>query len=389
MREGISICFLLIVLQESAQGFVTLTPSMALSERYTDNFFFTEIEANREGDFTTTVGPQLTLSAENRNLNMSARYQGNAEFNIRHPEENRYGQTLSMDIVMPSISEIRGLDLHITESVAYVPELPAFSFGRSGPLPVEANQGIQVGRTDTFRNRAGVTLGYGWTSLFSTALSYSYLTNQYRGGTLEDYIVHQGGINGVYQVSRRMQWIASYDASVTNYEKADSVAVHNFHLSDRYQISPTFTASVGTGVAVIPGGETQWTLSAEVGETGPFRTLSFQYIRGIGTGGGVTTTATLSQNLVGQVIQTLSRSASATLRLGYGVNEALSGPAVKISTQEFGAGIQISFLSWLSGGVNYSYLNQRTDGGMTIQDAHRNLIMVNLTATALPLRIMQ
>ncbi|TAJ98311.1 MAG: hypothetical protein EPO39_18600 [Candidatus Manganitrophaceae bacterium] len=391
VRSAASIVALLIALQENAAAFVTFSPSLVLSERYSDNFFFTEIESFRESEFTTMVGPQLTLAAEGRNWNLSTRYQGTVELNRRHPEENQYGQTLAMDLHLPFISEqLRGLDLRITESIAYVPELPAFSFRQSGdPLPPEANQGIQVGRTNTFRNHAGVTLGYGWTTRFSTALSYSYLSNWYRGGTLEDFVVHDGGLSGIYQASRRMQWSVSYATTLTNYKRANSVVTHQVNIGEIYQVSPTFTINVGTGVAIVPSDSTQWTVSAGIRKTGRDGNASLQYGRGIGTGGGVTTTATLSQSLTAQAERTLGRSVSASFRLGYGINEPLSGPPLRISTQEIGTGIQMNLLSWLNGGVNYSYTNQRTDGGPVDRDSRRNVVMVTLTAASLPLRIMQ
>lgn len=376
----------LIGFHESAEGVVTFSPSLALSERYSDNFFFSEIEANREGEFTTRVGPQLTLAAENRNWSMSARYEGTAEFNARHPEENQYGQTLGIDLHSRGG---RRFDLRITESVAYVPELPAFSFGRSGdPLAPEANQGIQVGRTNTFRNRAGMVLGYRWTPLFSASLSYNNLINRYQGGTLRDHIVHEGGLSGNYQASRNLQWRISYSASLKEYEEADSILAHQSDIGAVYQINRTFRANLGAGAALIPGDSTQWTFGAGVEKTGPMGSLSLQYIRGIGTGGGVTTTPTLTQNLVAGVTRVLGRSASASLRFGYGVNEALSGSPLEISTQEVGIEMQASLFSWLSGGVNYSYLSQRTEGGATDRGARRNLVMVTLTA-APALRIMQ
>jgi hypothetical protein len=377
----------LIGFHESAEGVVTFSPSLALSERYSDNFFFSEIEANREGEFTTMVGPQLTLAAENRNWSMTARYEGTAEFNARHPEENQYGQTLGIDLHSRGG---RSFDLRITESVAYVPELPAFSFGRSGdPLAPEANQGIQVGRTNTFRNRAGIVLGYRWTPLFSTSLSYNNLINRYQGGTLRDHIVHEGGLSGNYQVSRSVQRSVSYSTSLAHYEGADSVLAHRFEIGELYQISRTFTMNIGAGAAIISGDSTQWTLNAAVNKTGPFGSLSLQYNRGIGTGGGVTTTATLTQNLVAVVTQTLGRSGSVSFRLGYGINDVLSGSPLEIFTQEAGTEIQVSLLSWLTAGVNYSYLNQRIEGGVTDRAARRNLIMATLTATAPSLRIIQ
>lgn len=337
------------------------------------------------------VGPQLTLAADGRNWKLSARYTGTAELNLRHPEENQYGQTLAMDLHLPFISEqLRGLDLRITESIAYVPELPAFSFRQSGdPLPPEANQGIQVGRTNTFRNHVGITAGYGWTTRLSTALSYSYLVTWYQGGTLENFAVHDGSLSGIYQASHQMQWTVSYVTSLTDYKRADSIATHQLNIGNLYQFSPTFTMNLGTGVAVIPSGSTQWTASAGMRKLGRFGSVSLQYGRGIGTGGGVTTAATLSQNVTAQAERTLGRSVSASLRIGYGINDTLSGPSLKITTQEVGTGIQMNLLSWLSGGVNYSYMNQQTEGGEDDRASRRNVVMLTLTAASLPLRIMQ
>jgi len=322
---------------------------------------------------------------------MSARYEGNAEFNARHPGQNRYGQTLGMEIHIPFISEsLRGLDLRIIESFAYVPELPAFSYvAGADSLPREANGGVQTGRIQTLRNRAGVLVGYGWTPRISTSLSYSNVITRYQGGALEDVTVHEGGLTGGYRASRQMQWTISYLGSITDYQRSDSVTVHRFTLGNLYQFSPTFAVNLGTGVAVTAGAGAQWTVNAGLTKTEENGSISLQYTRGIGTGGGLTTTATLSQNLIAQINRVLARSTTGFFSLGYGMNDTLSGPTQKIRTQEIGTGIQMTLRSWLSGGINYSYLDQRAEGGATIQDTRRNQVMVTLTAAALPLRIMQ
>lgn len=337
------------------------------------------------------AGPELTLAAQNRNWTMSGRYTGGAEFSVRHPESNRYSQTLAVDLHLPFISqEFRRLDLRMTESVAYVPELPAFSFrSASDPLPPEANQGIQVGRTTTFRNRAGIVLDYAWTPRFNTSLTYSNLITRYHSEALEDYVVHEGGLSGAYQATRKTTWIGSYATSLTRYEKGDPVATHRFHVEDRYTAGPTLSLIIGAGIAIVPGDAIQWTSSAEVGKSGRMGTLSLRYDRGVGTGGGVTTTAALTQNLVGQASWVNSRSTSTSFQLGYGLNEAISGPPVRISTRQIGIGVQKVLLSWLRGELNYSYLNQRTEGSGIETDVRRNQVMMTLTATAPPLRILQ
>ena len=49
--------------------------------------------------------------------------------------------------------------------------------------------------------------------------------------------------------------------------------------------------------------------------------------------------------------------------------------------------LQVQFLRWLTGSATYSYVNQISDGTSGV-DAQRNTLLIGLTATALPWKIM-
>jgi hypothetical protein len=389
IRSIVWISVLIVGFQKNAEGFVTLTPSLSASERYTDNLFFKE--KDRESDFITMLSPQITLAYSDRDFSISGRYEGNAEFHRRHPETNRYGQSVFFDLNVPFLSRlVKGVDIRITENVTYSPELPSFSYdgGVSEEIPREGNEGIQVGRVDTFRNRTGISIGYSWTPRLSGSLSYSNLINRYQGRGFQDYLTHGVGLGGAFQASRSVRWTAFYSTSVTHYEEAESVTVHQVGIGNVYQAAPTVSMSIDTGAAFPPEGGTQWILSTALVKSAKLSSLSFRYNQQIGRGGGVTTTATLSQNLVASLSRTTGKSSSIYLQLGYGQNRTLSGPVVKISSQEIGTGIQFALFSWLNGGINYNYLNQRTEGESP-GDVSRNQVVVSLTAVTLPWRIIQ
>lgn len=365
------------------EGAVTLNPSLAVSERYSDNLFFTK--TNREADFTTMITPGLTLMYNSRNLVFSGRYQGSAELLAGHPEANRYGQAVSLDLNLPLLShKIKGLDVRITETMAFTPELPAFSFDEQ----VLANEGIQIGRTDIFRNNAQIIAGYPWSPRVNTTLSYSNILTHYKGDRFQDSVGHDTSLEIGYQWSPRTRWRTSYGISITDYETADDVLAHRFSMGAVHQVSPTFSINGDTGMALLSDETTHLILNMGFSKGFESGSLSLQYTSGVGTGGGLITSATLSQRLVGQATREIRRNTSALFRLAYGRNTSLLGPMLEIYSYEAGMGITVGFLSWLKGDLNYSYLNQQVQEG-TVGEGKRNLIMMTLTATAPPWRIIQ
>ncbi|MBI3596669.1 MAG: hypothetical protein HY203_05905 [Nitrospirae bacterium] len=385
-------------LEERAEGSVTLSPSFSVSESYNDNLFFTE--TNREADFTTLVGPSLNLAYESQYLNFVGGYRGSAEFHARHPEANRYAQSASFGLGIPFLShEIRGVDVRITEEITYAPEVPAYSFGKTQEEPGGATQisqiqqtggGIQVPRTDTFSNNAGLELGYTWLPRLRTTVSYANIVTRYRGNELHDSTTHQVGLKETYQWSPRTQWTNSYSVALNIYEHANNEVVHRLSTGAAYQMSPSLSINGSLGVGVVQGNGNKTQLTLNTGLSKQFRNgiFSLSYTREIGTGGGVVTASTLKQGVGMEYSQNVGRNTSVYVRLGYVNNRSFSGEKLKISSYTGETGINVGVLPWLSGSLSYSYLNQQSLGTIG-QDSQRNLVMLGLTASAPPWRIVK
>lgn len=368
-----------------SEASVTLTPSLSVSEEYSDNFFFSETDP--VGEFTTVISPGIALVSDSKNVTFGVRYQGRAELRVRNPDRNRYNQGLSFDLDFPFLSFlIKGMKVKVTEAVTYVPELPAFTFNNQIQ---ENNEGIQVPRTDTFRNRAGVAVTYPWTPRFGTTISYTNLYTRYKGSALQSSTVHDAELDLAYQFSRQTTGSVSVGGAVVNYaDVQEDVVSYRFTIGSQHQIGPTFSFNGRLGVTTVRDDSTRLTLEAGLLKNVQAGSLSLQYTQGIGTGGGLTTTATLSQRLLGAVTLGIARNVSTFVQLAYGKNTSLSGKELDTTSYEAATGLSAVLRSWLSGGLRYAYLNQRARGVIG-NDGERNVVTLTLTASALPWKIVK
>lgn len=368
---------------------VILNGSISLSERYNDNLFFSKL--NREADYTTMINPKLTLTYSSRNLVLSGSYLGSGEVHARHSEANRYGQTASFDIDLPFLSrQIKGVDVQITENVTYTPELPAFDTSEGGQGSVAnqslANEGIQVGRNDTFRNHAGITIAYSWSQRANTTFSYANTITRYDAETLEDSTVNYFNLASGYQLSRRTRGTVSYGVTLTDFDSSGRELSHQFSVGGGHQFSPLLSFNGDLGIARLSSGPTRLTVNGGLSKDFSSGNILLQYNSGIGSGGGVTATSTFTQRIISRGSWEVAKNVSTSLNFGYGRNKALSGPTFKTSTYDAGIGVTIVFLSWLNGRLNYSYLNQQTEG-FTAVAAERNIVVLSLTAVGSGWRI--
>lgn len=356
------------------EGAVNFGSSLSVSEGYNDNLFFTE--RNRVADSTTSIGPSLNLKYNSRNLALSGIYRGTAELHVRHPDANRYTQSASLSLGGPLLSgQAKGVEVRITEDVSYAPEIPAYSWNGLGG----GNAGIQLQRTDTLVNRAGMELEYTWSPLLKSTLSYLNTLARYRGSVLNDSVNHHAGMAGKYQWSPRTQWTASYAASVTVFKQNDEVWVHRITLGTEHQIAPSLSSDMSIGAAFFHNESPRMTLGAGLSERYQSGRLSLRYDDNIATGLGLTTMPAVNQRVTGQATRALGPNASAYLRFAYGSNRSFNGEKLKISTYTAETGLDIRLLSWLSGNLGYSYLNQQSQTNLG-QDGRRNQVILTLTA---------
>ena len=390
------ITWMVIGLVVESDAKMTLTPSLSVSKRYDDNLFFTE--TNKDGDSATFIIPSVTLTYESKYITLSGRYQGRVEYYTSHPDLNRYSQDASFDLKLPFLLHIaRGLDIRITEAIIYSPELPAFSFEEQ---PQETNEGVQVRRTDTIRNRAGATISYIWTPKFSTALSYSNLIVGYSTDpNLQEPIVHDSSLQIGYKSSASTQWNLSYGLSVTDYQTdrntiAD-VIIHRVTIGVGHQLSSTFSVKGNLGMAreilTFPSEGESTSVIFDVNFSKDYNSGRFTlgYSNSVGTGSGLTSSVTLSQRAFFRATETLDRNVSVFAQMGFGRNTSI--PDKKeffIFSYEVNTGVNLMIFSWLNSALSYSYFFQEAKGSIG-STGERNIIMLTLTATVPEWRIMR
>ena len=222
----------------------------------------------------------------------------------------------------------------------------------------------------------------------TTTISYTNIITRYRGDEFLDNVSHQVRFGGQHQLSPRTQWTAFYSASLAVIERDDTVIFHRTGVGVGRQVNPTITVNAGLGVAFVQDESPRLTLNTGISKNFKTGSLSLQYVDGVGAVGGLSTNATRRQNIVGQARRTIGQNASIYVQSGYGNNRSLSGQEVKISTYTAGGGINLRFLSWLSGGLGYSYLNQKSEGSRG-NNGERNAVFVSLTASAPSWRVVR
>lgn len=365
--------------------------------------FFTE--KDRKSDFTTVLSPALNLAFTSKNMTLSVGYRGSAQFYSEHPEADGYFQSLSFNIDLPILNrQIRGLEVKVFETASYSPELPAYSFGndetdteadeRFNQVLLEGEGVQQSGRVDTFRNRAGISLRYPFWKNFSVHASYTNVITRYSGNEFDNTVVHVVDFGGDFSKSlhwptKRTEWTVSYDSSLAISDDDDDTDwVHRLNFGVQHLLSRLLTANGGLGIAFPEGESPQLTLSAGISKRYKTGDMNLRYTSNVATGIGVIRGLTRRQSVIGTATRALSQRISSFIQAGYVSNRSFEGNQVNVASYTAGTGLSMRLLSWLNGSLNYSYLNQQSEGNLG-EDGERNVASITFTAVGPSWRMMK
>ena len=368
--------FIISIINES-EASVTFTPSISIGERYNDNLVFSGTD--KKSDFATLITPSGMFTYEGKQITLSCRYEGTGEFYLDNKDFNKYSQNASINLFTQTFKE---LDVRLTESVTYTPEMPAFSFDTAR----ESNEGIQLARGDTLRNRASLAVSYDWFPQLNMELSYTNIITSYEAPALEDSIAHNTSLQMGYQWSAKTRWMISYRNGVAIYDRGSDIITHQISTGAGHQLNNTLSLNGNLGIVLYEGESRELTADINIMKSYESRSLTLGYTRSAGTGGGLSATSTISQNLSGWITEKLGNNTSAYIQLAYGRNESVSTRTQQISSYNGSVGINTKLLSWLDGSITYTYFKQDAEG-TTGTDGERNLAMITLTATSLPWRL--
>lgn len=357
---------------------VTVTPALTVSERYSDNLFFSDTD--RRSELTTFVEPTVALVTDTQWLTLSATYIGQGAYHRVAHEANGYSHGLAFALDLPILSrQTRRTEVRVSENMTYTQEFPAFAAGEGGQN-VESNEGIQIPRSKTFRNRAGIEILHSLYQTVRTSIRYDHLLTRYEAG-LQDAVVHSAGVGASYQHSQRVGYSVSVGVAVQEFEGVGRVTHGTGSAGLSYRVSQTVSVDSQVGIAKIADGTTYTTMILGAQKSVARAGASVRYIRQIGGGGGLVASSTLSDRVAATASWTVSKDVTASAALAYGHNISIPDRGqLDIVTYEGATGVSMSLKSWLRAGLRYSYLAQKARARAG-SDGERNMVMLTVTAT--------
>ena len=299
MWGALVLCLVIGLVQGTARAELSLQTSFNVEEIYTDNLFYRD--KDKEDDFGTYVGPNLTLRYENPNIVLGGTYFGRAIFFVNHPDKNRYVQNANILLDLPFLTKrYQGLSVTVDESMNLTPQLDAFSLSQAqdtstlaGANPnlggagatggaggssagggaaggssagggggafggLGGTQGVFTQRASAFNNNAGLTVGYEWTPQLTTTLGY---TNQYLhffSSGFQDSMTHTGTFSLPYQISQGTRVTPTYSYRQTEFlgkstqtTSADRIIFHNTTLGITQELTPSLSITANGGVSFL------------------------------------------------------------------------------------------------------------------------------------------
>jgi len=423
----IVVVFVFVFPVPNTQAVLDIGASLSVAERYTDNLFFTF--ANKKEDYGTFVTPSITATFSNKHITIGGTYSISGQYYLNNTQANSVSHGMNTIIDLPFLNrKFKNLEVRVSESFNIAPQLPAFSAnsrqftgasggvtgglgtgggtGTSGGAGTGGiggiggvsgnslgNQGIinQRSGSISFQNRASVLVIYNWNPRWDTSVQYS---NSYRGGrSSQDSMSHGIQPRIGYKISEITKVRAGYNLRLTQFTGGSSNATgtatrgnatsHSLNIGVNHLLKPTIPTNMSLGVTV---SETEadttrlnFSGSSNISKIFPDGQISLRLSQRIGSGGGLTNSTTLSQNVVISASKTLTRFISGFLQVGLSRNSSLAGQTIRTNTVQFSGGASYRILEWLSGGVTYSYINQDSTG-TTGNTAQSNSVFVGLTA---------
>ncbi len=401
---------------------VTLNSSLTVTETYTDNLFF-ESQKNKRDDFGTFIIPSVSLAYLSKDIEIEGTYTGVAQFYVNHPGANAYTHNGNFGIDLPFLTKrYKGLEVELIESFNFQPALDGYSFARGEGQQDAAsqldaansganfgggfagggglggnnigNQGVFTNRNqggNSFQNVAGIRVQYQVSPRWTPRANYqnSYVT--FTDRELNDSLTHQVGAGVGYRLTRKTTLSGDYSASFSSISGGDNFVTHTVTVGGSHAFSPTLNVNTNVGVSWTESLERlNFNTSSSIAKLFDRGSFTLSYNHGVTPGGGLATSATLTQNLVATANYTISKSVGSFVSGGVAKNESLSGNSVDVTSYQGQAGISVVLLSWLDGTLTYSYIKQKSKGtAVGGRTATVNQGFLGLTATIPEWRIIQ
>jgi hypothetical protein len=261
-----------------AQGPLTVTPSLTITEEFNDNVFLTH--SNKQSDFITQFTPAVVLQAQQRGFQLLSSFNFTAEIYAKNPELDSAANRLAF-LTSVLYQAKPGVTLTLTENLAY---------NKNSNLV--ATSGVSSGREASLSNVFAPAVSVQLTPRTTWRVSGAYVLERFgSGGTSsQNSNVYRVGTGFDHTLTPRLTLTAAYDFAYLDVEQQPASFNHTLLLGGSYQLTPTLTVSATAGPSLLltDRGDTEITPAAHVRvvKTFSWGSMSAFYDQSIGTSGG-------------------------------------------------------------------------------------------------------
>jgi hypothetical protein len=366
-----------------------------LVARYDNNVFLSETDP--VGGISARVSPRVDLQVDHRLIQSQLRYQAAAEWYRQRAALNRFTHQGEIEAALKGLQRwVRHLDLRLRGSYTRMTELPGTSL--SGQ-PVSRGGVLFPATIESTEWRGSIMAGYAWSRRVASNLEYTYTATYFDEvddtistvtATTYDSIVHGVQLGGSYLQSPRTTLSLSAGLSTTRTTPSgtpfpssdDTRTAGRLTAGAEYLAASTLRVEGDVGVMVIEDDQTRLALGLDLTRDWSNTQLRVRARQESGVGGGVTDTVSVTRALTAEASRSVGRHTEARFRLGIIGNMSApilaTDPTIRVVTFGAGVGLGHDLSPWLTVGLDYSSLTQRSSG-ITVS-GQRHLFAVTLTA---------
>lgn len=383
------------VVSEAVEPRTTVIPSLRVAERYDSNVFF--VPGQNLEDYVTTVSPQVKAIHRNQWVEAKLGAGATGEVYVKNPGLNYVGGNGAIDLDLDRAvnSLVRGMGLHISDTLRYTPQPPAFAAPIGGSQISEAFvQGIQARRANSFTNIATVEASYFFSS--SMGVSSTYIDRRIRFGAPRTTPtgIEQGGVRDTNFQTLTSGVVAKFSSSDTvsllhHYQKgtiADPDRGENGFSTQgalvRWirAITPTLQATGEGGFSMIsPNSDVYPVGTASLKWEEQYTTAGLSYSQGIAPSFFAVSAPLLNRAVTGTVRRRISEALSVSLSGSYAVNQSVPDSSL-IRFESYSVTPSLEYKIGRSLTLTLSYTRsefQRTFSGQSF-DFDRNMVMFSV-----------
>jgi hypothetical protein len=263
-----------------AQGPLTLTPSLAITEEFNDNVFLTH--SDKRSDFITQFTPGLTLQAQQPGLQLLSAFNFTAEIYARNTELSNAANRLNF-LTSVSYQASQRVNLSLTENL---------TFNRNNSNAA-AISGVASGQQESWSNVLAPAISVSLTPSTTWRVSGAYTLERFGSGgnsqNSQESNIYRIGTGFDHTLTPRLTLIAAYDFGYLDVEHEPAAFNHTLRFGGSYQVTPTLTVSATAGPSLLlTEHDTQITpaVTARITKQMSWGYMSAFYDQAIATNGG-------------------------------------------------------------------------------------------------------